>query len=118
MTRRAETDASKTLVKWLKLNLPRHMFGALTGTDWRSLEAAAHILECYTYSGDPELLVAFRIVVERMQESTRQFAYHAPAHFGEWHHRQLVWTLAGLPRYERVWVLKGSPEGRRLEVAL
>lgn len=92
-TRRAETDVSKTLIPWLKGNLGASSLGALTG-------AAAHILECWAYSGDPELLEAFRIVVSKMVN--QEFAYHAVAHLNEWSTRDRVWAEAGLPPLGRV----------------
>jgi hypothetical protein len=96
----------KGLLKWLKLN--GLSLGALTGTDSRALGAAVHILELHNYGGNGEELEAFRIVVEHMQPSTREFAYHAVAYVGEWDYRAKVWALAGLPALDRVSVCKGE----------
>ena len=101
----------KCLLKWLKLN--GLSIGALTGTDSRALAAAVHILELYYVSSSDEAatLEAFRIVVMKMQPSTRQLAYHAIAHLAEWHNRAEIWVRAGLPVLERVSGCEGEPGG-------
>lgn len=98
----------KGLLKWLASNLGRESLGALTGTDTKALAAAAHILELHNYGGGPDVLDAFRIVVLHMQPQTREFAYHAVAHFGEWDARAVVWYRAGLPTLERISRCRGD----------
>lgn len=85
------------LYKWLKLNLGRHALAPLTGTDMKALDAAVHIVHLYAYTGDREVLDAFRIVVERMQPSTRELAFHAIAYLRDWPDRPIMWAAAGLP---------------------
>lgn len=83
------------LAKWLTLN--GLSLGSLTGTDWRALDAAAHIIELYAVSGDEEALTAFRSVVLCMQPTTREFAFHAIAQCLDWSDREVIWHRAGLP---------------------
>lgn len=92
---------------WMSANLGG--LGALTGTDWRALRAAVDILELYAYDGSSTLLPAFRAVVLRMQETTRQFAYHAIAMVLEWHDRERLWALAELPAIAKPWKCKHEP---------
>lgn len=84
------------LLAWLRANLGRAALAPLTGTDGKALAAAVHIVELYAYDSDPSVLVAFRVVVVRMQPSTRHLAYHAIAHVLDWPDRDRIWALAGL----------------------
>jgi hypothetical protein len=107
------------LSKWLVLNLGRRALAPLTGTDSRALAAAAHILMLYATSSQERLVLeAFRAVVLTMQPSTREFAYHAIACYGEWHWRDEVWLRAGLPPLDRVQICAGEPAGRERDAAL
>lgn len=98
------------LIPWLRENLGRDTLGALTGADHLALAAAHHIIALYATGNDPAVLDAFRIVVLRMQPSTRHFAFHAIAHVMDWSDRPVVWSLAGLPELSRdatgVWGLE------------
>jgi len=105
--------ACKTLPTWLRENLGRECLGVLTGTDTRALAGAVHTLELYAGERDPAVLVAFRVLVEAMQPSARELAYHAIAHVMDWDDRFWVWESAGLPALDRMRICKHSPEGRR-----
>lgn len=84
-------------MKWLRFNLGgKHALAALTGTDYRALSAAAHIIELWAVSGEDRVLDAFRVVVLEMQPKTRYFAYHVIAYSCEWSTRSKVWAKAGL----------------------
>lgn len=87
------------LYKWLRGNLGPRCLAPLTSTDTRALTAAVAIVDLYSYDiyGDEDGLAAFRTVVLRMQPSTRHFAYHAIAMVLDWHDRNKLWNLAGLP---------------------
>jgi hypothetical protein len=89
--------ASQLIVPWLRANLGPACLAPLTTTDFKALRAAVEILELYAYDRNPAVLEAFRLVVLRMQESSRQFAYHAIAHVLDWSERPKVWEAAGLP---------------------
>lgn len=114
MSARLKPDCEQ-LLTWLRLNLGRRALGALTGTDSKALAAAVHLIRLYAYNGHQSVLEAFRLVVLEMQPSTRQLAFHAIAYVADWDTRFTWWALAGLPPYERIWVLDGSPEKYRLE---
>jgi hypothetical protein len=114
MSAHAKSDCDQ-LLTWLRLNLGRRALGALTGTDSKALAAAVHLIRLYAYNGHQPVLEAFRLVVLEMQPSTRQFAFHAIAYVADWDTRFTWWALAGLPPYERIWVLDASPEKYRLE---
>ncbi len=114
---RPKADCDECIYTFLKGNLGRSALGALTGTDWKALAAAVHLLRLYAYNGHAAVLDAFRLTVLEMQPSTRQFAYHAIAYVSEWHNRAEWWARAGLPPYERIWILEMSPEGRRREAS-
>lgn len=101
MTRRADKATCVGLFDWLRANLgrgprDRGVFSALTGTDWRALAAAAHILELYSICNAPAVIEAFRHVVMQMQPKTRYFAFHAIAFLAEWETRARLWKQAGL----------------------
>ena len=112
MSPRPKADCDECINTFLKGNLGRGSLAPLTGTDWKALRAAVHLLQLYAYNGHDAVLDAFRLTVLEMQPSTRQFAYHAIAYVSEWHNRAVWWARAGLPPYERIWVLKMAPEGR------
>jgi hypothetical protein len=82
---------------WLKLNLGSKALAPLTGTDFRALDAAAHIIELWAVSGEDRVLEAYRAVVLEMQPSTRFFAFHVVAYCCEWSTRAKVWAIADLP---------------------
>jgi len=89
----------ETLLPWLRNNLGKTCLAPLTGQDAKALASAIHIIHLYAYcdSRDEEgCLTAFRCVVERMQPSTRELAYHGIAHVMDWHNRADVWSKAGL----------------------
>jgi len=85
-----------TLYPWLKANLGPLCLSPLTGTDARALSAAVQIIDLYSYCHDPAVLEAFGKVVECMQSTTQELAYHAIAHVLDWGDRERLWALAGL----------------------
>lgn len=87
---------------FLKGNLGPTCLAPLTGTDARALDAAIHIVEAYSYNRDQSVLTAFRLMVERMQPSTRELAFHAIAMAMDWNDRWSVWRAAGLPDLRHV----------------
>lgn len=104
---RSRSDCDE-LIRFLKANLPVGALGALTGTDSKALAAAVHILRLYAYTEDLRVLGAFRVIVEQMQPSTREFAYHAIAYVSEWHYRARWWQLAGLALLPHVSICDGE----------
>lgn len=109
-TAKANCDALWT---WLRLNLGRRALAALTGTDVKALAAAVHILRLHAYSGHDALLSALRTrrvgdaaldASVRVSHDRVRVRMAFPRSWGE---------LAGLPPYERIWILAGSPEKRR-----
>jgi hypothetical protein len=50
-------------------------------------------------------------VVEQMQPSARELAFHAIAHAADWGHRYELWASSGLPMFERVRVCAYGPGG-------
>lgn len=95
---------------WFEFNIGT---GALTGTDWKALRAAAFILELYAYDRAPGVLVAFREVTMRMQPKTREYAYHAIAMILDWGDRPQIWAQAGLPEIASPMKCKAEPKERR-----
>lgn len=93
--------------EWLRFNLGST--GGLTGTDWKALHAAVAIVELYAYDGSADVLPAFRAVVMRMQETTREYAYHAIAMVLDWHNRPQIWAQAGLPAIAKPMRCKAEP---------
>lgn len=79
---------------WLTANLGKHCLGALTGSDWKAITAAVHILEAYAYDNSRVNLAAFACVVSRMQKSTQHLAYHLIAMILDWGDRESVWIDA------------------------
>lgn len=97
MSARDTATCTETL-RFLRANLGRQALAPLTGTDYRALAAAIHIVSLYTYGGGNDAtLQALRLVVMQMQPSTRHLAYHAIAHGMDWNDRARVWALAQLP---------------------
>jgi hypothetical protein len=88
----------QSLNKWLRINRGQTCLGVLSGTDYKALETVVHLVALYCYDGDPSLLEAFAIVVNRMQPAARPLAYHAIAHLMDWPDRERIWAAAGLPR--------------------
>jgi len=87
---------SESIFPWLKANLGPDCLAPLTGTDYRALRAAVQTVELYSYDPAPEVLQAFCLVVNRMQTSTRELAFHAIAHVMDWSDRDTLWAAAGL----------------------
>lgn len=92
---------------WLSFNLGST--APLTGTDWKALRAAVAIIELHAYEANPSTLHAFRIVVGRMQETTREYAYHAIAMVLDWHDRARIWAKAELPEIKKPMRCKAEP---------
>ena len=103
----ANKPKAQTILKWLKDNgIP---LGALTSHDASALLAAVQVAELWIrgdYGNRKFSEVAFRSVVEQMQESTQYMAFHAIAHVGDWCHRWELWRNAELSQE----VLKHVPE--------
>ncbi len=96
----ASKPAASTVFPWLRANLGPRALGALTTADSKALEAAVQIVELWTYADESparDLPNAFAACVRCMQPSTQEFAFHAIAHVCDWHTRQQLWDLAGLP---------------------
>ena len=85
------------MLPWLKANLGPRCLAALTNTDAKALAAAVQIIELYAYDQSTSTLVAFQLVVSRMQPSTQELAYHAIAHILDWPDRARIWAACGLP---------------------
>lgn len=93
----------QTLRTWLKSNLGKDCLGPLTGTDYRALNCAVHLIDLWSQCRDygSEVLQAYGIVVLQMQPTTRGLAYHAIAHVLDWPDRETVWNAAGLADVQR-----------------
>lgn len=112
----ASVPYAKSVFQWLRDNLGRRAMGALTSTDQRALEAAVQIVALWNYADEApsrELPAAFKSCVLCMQSSTREFAYHAVAHVADWHTRDQLWSLAGLPDLQCRMVCAFGPGGTR-----
>lgn len=86
-----------TIAKWLREN--GHSLAALTGQDWKALQAAVSAAELWMYCDDesrPDAALSFGGAVRCMQPHVRFLAYHSIAHAGAWGHRPQVWAMAGL----------------------
>lgn len=88
-----ETPACVDAVKWLRAN--GHSLAPLTGTDYRSLRAMAHVWDLYAYTGSSAVLSAARAIAEEMQASTRHLARELIARSMEWGDRDRIWPLDG-----------------------
>lgn len=88
---------SEQVLEFLRGNLGKHCLAPLTGTDYRALMAAAHLMEAYSGDGHPCYLEAFRLTVQRMQPKCWYFAYHTIAKALDWGDRMDLWMKAGLP---------------------
>lgn len=98
MAKNTDTAAA-TVIGWLGVQLGARTLAPLTTTDNAALRAAVEILNLWNYCDEAHedaLLAAFAACVMAMQPQTREFAYHAIAHVGEWSTRRTVWTRAGL----------------------
>jgi hypothetical protein len=67
--------------------------GALTGTDFRALDAFVACLTLYRHTGERRILEAARVVLEEMQESTRWIARELIAFVLDWGDRERLWSL-------------------------
>jgi len=103
---------AKTVFPWLKANLGKGCLGVLTGQDFKALAAAVQLVPVWCNSDDrAQVAHAFRLVVEQMQPSARELAFHAIAHAADWGHRYELWASSGLPMFERVRVCAYGPGG-------
>lgn len=93
---KASKPVSQTVLPWLRNNLGKDCTSPLTGTDWRALAAATHVVELYSYCPNDQTARAFGDCVRQMQRSTRRLAYHAIAHVMDWSDRPTLWSRAGL----------------------
>jgi len=85
------------IVSWLWSNLGRAAVAPITGTDAKALFAAAGIVNLWGYSKSRKSAEAFGLVVQEMQPSTRELAYHIIAAETDWSFRAQLWAQAGLP---------------------
>ena len=100
---------AQTIYPWLKANIGKRCTAPLTGTDARALEAAVQIMELYSYHPSDAVLSAFANVVEQMQTSTRQLAYHCIAHVMNWEDRERLWHRSGLGPLTHVSLCAAEP---------
>jgi hypothetical protein len=111
---KAAVPYAKSVFQWLRDNLGRRAMGALTSTDQRALEAAVQVVALWNHADEEpsrDLPNAFAACVRCMQASTQEFAFHAVAHVAEWHTRQQMWDLAGLPPLARRMMCAFEPGG-------
>jgi hypothetical protein len=67
---------------------------ALTGCDYRALEAIDRLWSLYCYCDHPKLVIrAIALVALEMQVSTRPLARELIAHAGDWSDRDRLWPL-------------------------
>jgi len=64
---------------------------ALTGTDYRVLDAFVACLELYSYDNSPTVLTAARMLLARMQPSTQWIAKELIAFVFGWSDRERLW---------------------------
>lgn len=112
----ASQPVCKSLRPWLKANLGKYCLAPLTSTDSRALDAAVHIVELWNFSDNADLPGAFGAVVRSMQDNTKELAFHAIAHVCDWHTRQQLWNLAGLPALGRRHMCVHEPSRRADQV--
>jgi hypothetical protein len=93
----AQKPACQRIFQWLRANLDKRSLGALTHTDTYALMAAVQIIELYAYAREPEVLLAFKHCVERMQPQCQEFAYHGIAMVMNWEDRAQIWHHCQLP---------------------
>jgi hypothetical protein len=84
---------SRATMEWLRNNLGHF---DVTGTTSRAIPALEGILELYSYTRSPGVLVAFGRVVREMPEEDWFLAYHLTAMVMDWDDREPVWRGAGL----------------------
>jgi len=87
---------ASTVFTWLQNNLGKGCLAALTGTDARALQAAVQIAELYSVDRAKPVAAAFGLVVTRMQDHTRELAYHSIAQVMDWSDRESLWRHAVL----------------------
>jgi hypothetical protein len=90
-----------SLFPWLKAHFGSRALASLKRKDRHALMAAVHILALDEEAIAPTpwaLQAAFNTCVSCMRPSTRELAYHAIAHVTDWHLREPIWNLAGLPK--------------------
>ncbi len=72
----------------------RALLPALTGCDYRALEAIDRLWQLYCYCDHPERVIrAIALAAAEMQESTRPLARELVAHAREWSDRDRLWPL-------------------------
>ncbi len=101
-----------TLLPWLRANLGKRCLAPLAGSDMPALLAAVQIIHLYAETQDHKLAYAFRLAVDKMQESTREMAYHAIAHVMEWEDRSRLWEMAELPPIPHPMLCQYEPAAR------
>lgn len=109
MTIRAKPRRADEHLRWLKAVMGPESYrpegpgglptlAALTGTDYRALEAIDRLWELYCYCDHPErVLVAVAYAASEMQESTRPLARELIARAKDWGDRERLW-----PRVEAI----------------
>lgn len=92
----------KEIFTWLKANCGKRCLGALTHHDMEALCASVALTPLISFPDAPEgLFAAYRAVVEEMQPKTRWLAFHAIAMELDWSHRDMIWSMAGLPEGDK-----------------
>lgn len=70
------------------------LIAALTGTDFRCLEAIDRLWEAHSFADHPERIIcAIALVALEMQDSTRPLAREVLAHSKDWGDRARLWPL-------------------------
>lgn len=96
----SKKTVSQTILPWLRDNLGDRCTAPLTGTDVRALLAAVQIIDLYSVHNDSGVLEAFGLVVNCMQPSTQELAYHSIAHVMNWWDRERIWKELGLAEFK------------------
>lgn len=103
MTTRAKPRRADEHIRWLRNIMGKESFrpegsgglppiAALTGCDYRALEAIDRLWHLYCYCDHPErVLIAIAYAASEMQESTRPLARELIAHAREWSDRERLW---------------------------
>jgi hypothetical protein len=78
--------------------LRKGALGALTGTDFRVLNAFVPCLQLYSCTGNEQVLQAARVLLTEMQPSTRWIAKELIAFAMNWEDRERLWPYLD-PQY-------------------
>lgn len=116
-TIRAKPRRADEHLRWLKAIMGKDSYrpegpgglptlAALTGTDYKALEAIDRLWALYCYCDNQQyVLIAIAYAATQMQESTRPLARELIAHALDWGDRDRLW-----PQVERmISALEGGP---------